>query len=208
MPTGTRKGRSYNPGMDRRICRLACMLLGSVLVAAGAAAQTPQPFPKPGEPSRPAQPPRQAPPGVKVLPPEPQPPAAPPAAPADPAAPTEQTIGMPLYPGAQFLTSYDAGRGQRFYLFGTNVDFAEIVAYYRTVLKQRGSLVYEQPAIHAFDIGRYRSDAVAFPPGISVKDYTFGGSPGYLNPAAGAQPSHFRTVIQVVPPPPGEGAGR
>jgi hypothetical protein len=28
-------------------------------------------------------------------------------------APTEQTLGLPIYPGAQFITSKDAGRGQR-----------------------------------------------------------------------------------------------
>ena len=33
-------------------------------------------------------------------------------------APTEATLGVPIYPGAQFITSYDAGRGQRFYIFG------------------------------------------------------------------------------------------
>lgn len=186
-------------------CRTALLALGLIggLTLAPAAAQKPQPFPKPGDAGRPQAPsPGQPPPGAKVLPPQAQTPE------AEAAAPTEQTLGMPVYPGARFLTSYDAGRGQRFYLFGTNVDFAEIVAYYRTTLKQRGSFVYEQPPIHVFEVGRYRSDAVAFPPGVSVKDYTWGGSPGYLNPVLGAEPAHFRTIIQVVPPPPGAGAGR
>jgi hypothetical protein len=181
-------------------------LIGTVLLTSGLSAQRPQPFPRPGEQTRPQPappPPSQpaAPPATTVAPPDQQ-------AAADPAVPTEQTLGMPLYPGAQFLTSYDAGRGQRYYLFGTNVDFGEIVLYYRTMLKQRGTLVYEQPAIHMFDVGRYRADAVAFPPGIAVKDYTWGGSPGYLNPSPGAQPPHFKTIIQVVPPPPGAGSGR
>ena len=192
--------------MTRRLLLPAWVLLGLLAVPSSAGAQTPQPFPKPGDTARPKPPPAQpVPPGAKVLPPEAQTPAA---APADTAAPTEGTLGMPIYPGAQYLTSYDAGRGQRFYLFGTNVDFAEIVAYYRVTLKQRGSAVYEQPPIHMFDVGRYRSDAVAFPPGISVKDYTWGGSAGYANPAPGGQPPHFRTIIQIVPPPPGAGAGR
>lgn len=110
---------------------------------------------------------------------------------------------MPIYPAAQFLTSYDAGRGQRYYLFGTNVEFAQIVGYYRTVLKNRGTLIYDQPAIHMFDVGRYRDDAVAFPPGIAVKDYAWGGSDGYLHVVGGAEPLRFRTIIQIVPPPPG-----
>jgi len=110
---------------------------------------------------------------------------------------------MPIYPGAQYLASYDAGRGQRYYLFGTNVEFAQIVGYYRTVLKNRGSLVYEQPPIHMFDVGRYREDAVAFPPGIAVKDYAWEGSEGYLHVTPDAAPARFRTIIQIVPPPPG-----
>lgn len=169
-------------------------------VATVASAQTPQPFPKPGAPSRP----QPAPPPVQPPPAEvdPRPAEAPPTA-AAAREPNEQTLGMPLYPAAEFLTSYDAGRGQRYYLFGTNVEFAQIVGYYRTVLKNRGTLVYDQPPIHMFDVGRYRDDAVAFPPGISVKDYAWGGSEGYLHLVPGAPPVRFRTIIQVVPPPPG-----
>lgn len=184
------------------------VVFSCLALAAGASAQTPQPFPRPGDPARPqpAPPPAQPPPaGVKVLPPETAKPPA--AAPAPPAAetgePTEQTLGMPIYPGAQFLTSYDAGRGQRYFLFGTNVEFSQIVGYYRTILKNRGTLVYEQPPIHMFDVGRFRDDAVAFPPGISVKDYTWGGSEGYLHLAPEAPPVRFRTIIQIVPAPPG-----
>ena len=51
-------------------------------------------------------------------------------------------LGVPIYKGAEFLMSYDAGRNQRYYLFGTNTPFADIVSYYRTALKQRGELVY------------------------------------------------------------------
>jgi hypothetical protein len=135
-------------------------------------------------------------------------PAAPPAAPAvdlqtPPGEPSDATLGMPIYPGAQFVTSYDAGRGQRFYLFGTNVSFAEIVAYYRTVLRHRGFVVFDAPGTHMFEIGRYRDDAVAFPPSITVKDYSWGGSQGFLVPTPGADPARFRTIIQIVPAPPG-----
>ena len=52
--------------------------------------------------------------------------------------PDEGSLGVPIYPGAQFLTSYDAGRGQRYYLFGTNAAFAEIVQYYRNVAEAAG----------------------------------------------------------------------
>jgi hypothetical protein len=160
-----------------------------VLSASAAAAQTPVPFPRPGDPMRPAP---QTP--ARGTPPRQQP-----AAPAE--APTEQTLGMPIYPGAEFIQSYDAGRGQRYYLFGTNADFAQIVNYYKTVLKQRGELVYEEPPIHMFDVGRFREETMAFPPGISVKDYTWAGSLGYLVAKRGAPPVRYKTIIQIVPAP-------
>lgn len=155
-------------------------------------AQTPQPFPKVGPPS---QPPPNAPPPAR-------PAAQAPAAPIDPtAAPTEATLGVPIYPGAEFLASYDAGQGQRYYLFGTNAGFVEMVNYYKTVLKQKGELIYEAPGVHQFDIGRFREESMAFPPSVTVKDYTWGGAAGYLNPKRGAQPARFKTVIQIVPIP-------
>jgi hypothetical protein len=164
------------------------------LLAVTLLAQTPQPFPKPGEqrPQTPAQKPVvEAP--VRPAQPVPQPAAA--------AEPTEATLGMPIYPGAEFLASYDAGRGQRYYLFGTNAGFAEIVNYYRNVLKQKGELVYEEPPVHEFDVGRYREETMAFPPGVTIKDYTWGGAAGYMNPKLGQQPARFKTIIQIVPAP-------
>ncbi|HXH08146.1 MAG TPA: hypothetical protein VNI83_16335, partial [Vicinamibacterales bacterium] len=168
----------------------------------GAVAQppVPQPFPRPAEPGQPA----------PAKPSEPAPPPAP-ARPAQPApsgaAPTSETLGLPVYPGAEFLASYDAGRGQRYYLFGTNASYVEIVAYYRSYLRQRGSQVFEQPPVHAFDVGRFREQTMAFPPGITVKDYTWGGSEGYLHVRPDGRGVRYRTIIQVVPPPPGQ-AGR
>ena len=157
------------------------------------AAQTPQPFPKPGA-AQPSQPGR----------PMPQPPAAPPvaAAPAAPgtdAVPTEATLGVPIFPGAQFIASYDAGRGQRYYIFGSPATFVDLVAYYRTVLKQKGELVYDVPATHEFDVGKYREETMAFPPGVTIKDYQSDISQGYPNPKPGGQPARFPTLIQIVP---------
>jgi len=43
---------------------------------------------------------------------------------------------------------------------------------------------------------------MAFPPSVTVKDYMWGGSLGYLNPKADAKPARFKTVIQIVPLPP------
>jgi hypothetical protein len=176
---------------------LRALLAAVLLTASGSAAepvsaQTPAPFPRPGsERTTP-----QAPPPAKPAPP-PQPAAAARVQPSG--VPDERMLGVPIYPGAAFLTSYDAGRNQRYYLFGTNAGFAEIVAYYRTALKQKGELVYDEPPIHEFDVGRYREDTMAFPPGVTVKDYTWGGSPGYLNPKRGAEPARFKTIIQFVP---------
>jgi hypothetical protein len=166
-----------------------------VALAIAMLAQTPQPFPKPGAakpaPSVPATPPADQ----TVLPPQ-----QPPPGPND--VPTEASLGVPIFPGAEFLMSFDATRGQRYYLFGSNSGFAEIVNYYKTALKQKGELIYEEPAIHQFDIGKFKEETMAFPPSVSVKDYTWGGSAGYLNPKRGQQPVRFKTIIQIVPVPP------
>ena len=174
---------------------LHTVLASLVLSAATAAAQAPQPFPRPGEQRPPSAPAGQPPPKSGVLPPQT------PAVAQTPGDPTDATLGLPIYPGAQFIASYDAGRGQRYYLFGTNSDFAQIVNFYKTVLKQKGELVYEEPPIHMFEVGRFREETMAFPPGVTVKDYTWAGSAGYLNPKRGAEPARFKTIVQIVPAP-------
>ena len=143
----------------------------------------PQPFPRPGTPAAQAPPARPAQPAAQ--PPE--------------AAPTEATLGVIVYPGAQFIASYSAGRNQRYYLFGTGASFAELVTYYRTLLKQRGDLVYEVPATHEFDIGRFDNDTMAFPPGVTIKDFQSDVSKGFPNPKPGGEPARFPTIIQIVP---------
>jgi len=173
----------------------ALLLVALWLLAAPLLAQTPQPFPRPDAP-KPVSPAPAA--------PQPQPPAVQPLSPdaSSTTPPSETTLGVQVYPGAEFLASYDAGRGQRYYLFGTNASFLDIVNYYRTTLKQKGELIYEEPPIHQFEIGRFREETMAFPPSVTVKDYTWGGSAGYLNPKRGATPQRFKTIIQVVPVPP------
>lgn len=168
-------------------------LMTSAILAVPALAQVPQPFPRPG--TQPAAPPPR--PGTTPAP-------APSSAQVgrDPGAPTEATLGFPLYPTAQFIASYDAGRGQRYYIFGTTAPYADLVAYYRTQLKERGNQVFEQPPTHMFEVGRFRDETMAFPPGVTVKDWTWGGSQGYPNPKPGGQPSRFPTIIMVVPAPP------
>jgi hypothetical protein len=162
---------------------LAAMLAGQQQPA-------PKPFPQPGlqqpRPPAPARPPTPTP-----------PPATTPQAPEP--IPQEGTLGVPIYPGAQFLASYTAGRGQRFYLFGATASFVDVVAFYRSVLKQRGELIFDAPATHEFDVGRFREETMAFPPGVTIKDFQSQISQGYPNPRLGASPARFPTVIQIVP---------
>ena len=155
--------------------------------------QVPQPFPKPGtgQPTQPGRPSPQAPPKAPV--------AGAPTPPAAETAPTEATLGVPIFPGAQFIASYDAGRGQRYYIFGSPAPFVDVVTYYRTVLKQKGELVYDVPATHEFDVGKYREETMAFPPGVTIKDFQSDISQGYPNPKPGGQPARFPTIVQIVP---------
>jgi hypothetical protein len=115
------------------------------------------------------------------------------------AGPTEAQLGVRLYPGARYLGSYDAGRGQRYYLFGALQPFAEMVTFYKSELKAKGEQVFDSPLTHMFDIGKFKEETMAFPPSVTIKDYTFGGSPGYANPKPGTSPAAFPTVIQIVP---------
>ncbi|MCE2543446.1 MAG: hypothetical protein J4F30_08440 [Acidobacteria bacterium] len=123
---------------------------------------------------------------------------------ADEQSPTEESLGFPIYPSARFLRSYDAGRGQRYYLFGTNSTFVDMVNYYRLLLEERGDRVFDAPATHIFEVGRFREESMAFPPGVTIKDYTWNGAEGYLHAGAEAGPERFSTIIQIVPPPPGQ----
>ena len=195
------------------------VVISVLLFSSSAFGQTPQPFPRAGEQprtQRPADPP------VNTGSSAPQPaskPAAQPAAqapkpaaqapqptvtqvPSDPNAPAAAVVWFPVYPSAQFLASYDAGRSQRYYLYGTTAPFADIVNYYRTQLDEKGNLVFKEPPTHMFEVGRFREETMAFPPGVTVKDWTWGGSQGYPNPRRGVQPARFPTIIMIVPPPP------
>jgi hypothetical protein len=157
--------------------------------AAGQGRPVPKPFPEPAaQPARPA---------VAPADPRRQHQQAPSTADAG-ETPTEAALGLPIYPAGQYLASYDAGRNQRYYLFGTNTSFVDLVTYYRNVLNTRGNLVFEQPPVHMFEVGRFREETMAFPPGVTIKDYTWGGSAGYLHPKTGER---YRTVIQIVPAP-------
>ena len=113
-----------------------------------------------------------------------------------------------MYPAAQYLATYDAGRGQKYVLFGTTAAFAEIVTYYRAQLMDGGDQVFREPLTHTFDVGRFREETMVFPPGVTVKDWTWGGSKGYPNPRPNGQPARFPTVIMLVPQPPASAQGQ
>jgi len=170
------------------------LFVSTLLVAALLAQQAPVPKPFPGAPAppRPTQPAPQDP--VKPAAPPTTPPAKPPATPQP-----DVNLGVTLYPGAQFLGSYDAGRGQKFYLYGTTASFPAIVAFYREILKKSGELVFDAPATHVFDTGRFREETMAFPPSVTIKDFQSEVSQGYPNPKPGGTPARFPTVIQIVP---------
>src|SRR6185436_3003805 len=95
--------------MEARSRAFLCVLGALWLFGGGVQAQqltppAPQPFPRPGT-ARPAPPPTTPPatpaPGTATRP-----------APGQPEAPPSETmLGVPIFPGAQFIASYDAGRG-------------------------------------------------------------------------------------------------
>jgi hypothetical protein len=60
--------------------------------------------------------------------------------------------------------------------------------------------MFQSPPTYQFDIGRFREQDMAYPPSVTIKDYTFGGSAGYPNPKSG-QPERFPTVCPGRPRP-------
>ena len=114
--------------------------------------------------------------------------------------PTEETLGVPIFPNAVYLTSYDAGQDQTYHLFGTNSPFEEMVRYYTVVLEERGDSVFTAPPVHIFETERFREESMAFQPSVTIKDYSWNDSEGYLDPKPNGD-QRYRTVIQIVPAP-------
>jgi hypothetical protein len=178
--------------------RLLTVVALVAVTAAPVFGQTPQPFPRANAPQQPNPAPAQPAPAPA------QSQAAQPTATADPNVPPDRMVGFPVFPGAQFLADYEAGKGQRYYLYGTLASYAEVVKHYQSMMRDRGTQVYAEPATHTF-AERFREETMAFPPGVTVKDWTSGGSKGYPNGKLGAEPARFPTVIMIVPPPPDAG---
>ena len=178
---------------------LAAALLASASPALAQRRLAPRSFPPP-EPAE-SEPARG--PGPVALPELPPPDLLPPLPAAGRAAPTEDELGVTLYPNSTYLVSFDAGGGQAFHLFGTNATFVNMVRYYRVILRDRGDEVFETPATHQFDTARFRENEMTFRPSVTIKDYTWNGSPGYPNPLPGVDPPAFATIIQFTTAPPG-----
>jgi hypothetical protein len=168
--------------------------------AAPLLAQAPLPFP--GAAAPPAEPARTQKPTPPPQPVAPAPVAQAPTATTTPAGSNGSPArvgGFPVYPTSQLLGSYDAGKGQRYYLYGTTRPYADVVTFYQSELKDKGDQVFTNPLTHMF-AQKFKEETMAFPPGVTVKDWTQG-SQGYPNPT-GATPARFPTVIMIVPPPP------
>ena len=193
--------------VNRRIAILpvAALVAATLLVAPSpTSAQrrlAPRSFPPP-EPASPAESEPARGPGPIALPAPPPRDLLPPP-PAGRAAPTEDELGVAIYPNSTYLASFDAGRGQQFHLFGTNATFTNMVRYYRVILRDRGDEVFESPATHQFDTGRFDDDRMDFRPSVTIKDYAWNGAPGYPNPLPGGDPPTFATIIQFTTAPPG-----
>lgn len=126
-------------------------------------------------------------------------------APADTSAPApaqvpEAAPGVPLYPGAVLVAEYNAGPNQRVTLYGTTSSYANVVEYYRGMLRDRGRELFDGP-MHQFDLGRYRRETMTLQPALTVKDFTWNGREGFAF-ANGREVVRYPTIIQVVPPGP------
>jgi hypothetical protein len=176
---------------------LAGVLLPWALAAQGQSTFIPKPFPQPG------QPPATAP--AKATDPAPgpaRPSAAQTSAPAQAIVgkPTEADLGVSIYPSSEYLDSFDAGRNQRAYLFGTNDTYADVIAFYKR-LRGGGRELFKSPAMQQFDLDvKYKEETMAFPPAVIVKDYGSANGDGYLF-VDGVREKRFKTIVEVVTPP-------
>lgn len=122
----------------------------------------------------------------------------PPASPLDLGSIDPKLAGVQGYPGAEFLESYDAGKGQRMFAFGTNDPFATVLAFYKNQFKRSGEEVSRTPAIVQFDLGPFDVNTMAQRPSVVVKDFTWPDPAGYLH-VAGTTQKHFKTIVHIIP---------
>jgi hypothetical protein len=161
---------------------LAAAVLSAQTAPAPAQTPVPKPFPNSGQPpaARPATP-QTAPPGA-----------------LDVGTVDPLLAGYVVPTGTEFLESFDLGRNQRLFTFGTNDAYDGIVAFYKAYLRKSGDEVSRQPAIQQFDIGSFNSSTMSQRPSVIVKDYTWPESTGYVH-VEGTTEKRFRTLIQIIP---------
>ncbi len=106
-------------------------------------------------------------------------------------------LGLPLYPGAELLSTYRAGANQEMHIYGSSALYPAVVEFYKTALKDRGRQLFDGP-MHQFDLGRYRRETMTLQPALTVKDYTWNGRDGYVH-VSGRQIVKYPTIIQIVP---------
>ena len=164
----------------------------------------PPPTPTPTPTSTPTPtPPRTAPVDSRQGASRPATPATSPAAPVPPPAgaqltgPSEVLQSVKVPPTAEYLESFDTGKGQRYYIFGTNDSYADVVAYFKTQIRGGSRELFKTPGMFWFDLPGRVTEA-SFPPSVVVKDYTWGTLDGYLF-VDGASSKRFKTIIQIVP---------
>lgn len=199
-------GTPYNIDVVSSISRASLVLLVSAALTAPAAAQNappptqtpvPRPTPFPGAkpaPTTPTPTSTEKPPQSSATKPIT---AQAPTGPPDGGTIDPRLAGLPIYAGAELLTSFDAGRGQHIFLFGSQMPYSDVVAFYKTQLRTSGSEIWRAPATHQFDWGQYRSEAMSYRPSVVVKDHTWNNSPGYLH-VTGTTEKRYPTVIQIV----------
>jgi hypothetical protein len=172
--------------------------IGAVVAAGSVAAAQQNP-----PPTQPPPVPRPFP-GAPVPPPPASKPTATAAAPGGAAAPAptpaQADLGnAPIYPTAEFLDTFDAGRGQRILIYGVNMPYADIVTYYKVQLRSAANReLMREPPMYQFDLGRYDEKTMSYPPSLVIKDYTWNGSEGYLQ-VNGTSEKRYKTIIQVIP---------
>lgn len=161
---------------------VVALTLGAARLTAQATTPVPKPFPTstPAPTAKPATPQQTA-----------------PASAQDGASVDPRLAGVPIYPGAELLTSFDTGRGQWVFTLGTDMPYSDIVAYYKTQMRTSGTELFRTPLMHQFDLGQFRSETMVYRPGVVVKDYSTDPQ-GYLH-VVGTTEKRFRTVIQIVP---------
>lgn len=189
--------------IDRRRFAAGLLLLGglqpvSLAISAPAFAQTTTPVPKPAPFPGTMPPPSTSKPAPQTG--KPVSPTATPAAatPQDGSAVDARLAGVPIFPGAELLSSFDTGRGQAVFTFGTDLPYSDIVAYYKTQLRSSGTEIFRAPLMQQFDLGPFRAETMAYRPSVVVKDYSAPDSTGYLH-VSGTTEKRYRTVIQIVP---------